>query len=67
MRVAVAIVLMICAQTAHADPGHLIEVAGHSHWIAGVAIGLAGLAALWGAKKGDAEAEADEEFEEEPA
>lgn len=38
--------------TAAAHPGHLADVAGHDHWVAGVAIGLAVLAGLWGALKG---------------
>lgn len=54
-----------------AHPGHWADVAGHDHWIAGAAIGLAGLAAIWGALKGkkekEAAAEAEEELEEETA
>ena len=53
---------------AAADPGHLIELAGHDHWIGGAAIGLAILAGIWGALKGGDEAEeAEEELEEEAA
>ncbi len=46
------------------------ELAGHDHWVAGAAIGLAGLAAIWGVlkgKKADKEAEPEEELEEEAA
>jgi len=32
--------------------GHLGEVAGHDHWVAGAAIGAAVLAGLYGAWKG---------------
>lgn len=65
-------VLLICAgSSAMAHPGHWADVAGHDHWIAGAAIGLAGLAAIWGALKGkkekEAAAEAEEELEEETA
>lgn len=59
-------VLLICAgSTALAHPGHWADAAGHDHWVAGVAIGLAGLAALWGALKGKKEKEAADEAEEE--
>ncbi|PJI92988.1 hypothetical protein BC777_1855 [Yoonia maricola] len=66
-------VMLICAgSSALAHPGHWADVAGHDHWAAGIAIGLAGLAAIWGALKGkknkDAEeAEPEEELEEETA
>lgn len=71
MRGLLTISLMLAATAGHAHPGHWADVAGHDHWVAGAAIGLAGLAALWGALKGkkakeDAPEEA-EELEEEPA
>lgn len=62
MRITLALTFICLAQVAQAHPGHLIEVAGHDHWVAGAAIALAGLAALWGALKGKEE-EADEEAE----
>ncbi len=40
------------AAPAVADPGHLADAGGHDHWVAGIAIGLAILAGLWGAWKG---------------
>lgn len=54
-----------------AHPGHMIEVAGHNHWLAGVAIGAAIGIALWGFAKGkkqdpEAEKESAEEINEEP-
>lgn len=55
---------IFAGSAAMAHPGHWADVAGHDHWVAGAAIGLAGLAALWGAlkgKKAEEEAEADEE------
>lgn len=67
-------VLLICAgSSALAHPGHWAEAAGHNHWAAGIAIGLAGLAALLGARKAKkerdaaADAEPEEELEEEAA
>ncbi|WP_037293133.1 DUF6732 family protein [Roseobacter sp. CCS2] len=65
-------VLLICTgSSVMAHPGHLADVAGHDHWAAGIAIGLAGLAAIWGAMKGkkerEAEANSEEELEEETA
>ncbi|NDU99442.1 DUF6732 family protein [Pseudoroseicyclus tamaricis] len=53
-----------------AHVGHIGELAGHDHWVAGAAIGAAVAAAVWGALKGrkdeggkdaaEAEAEGDE-------
>jgi len=52
---------------AWAHPGHLADLAGHDHVVAGIAIGLAGLAGLigWLAGKGDADADAEDEAEAE--
>jgi len=47
-----AVFLSLWAGAAFAHPGHLIEVAGHDHVLAGVAIGAAIAAGLWGALKG---------------
>jgi len=72
MRGLLTFIFLVAGSSAFAHPGHWAEVAGHGHWIAGAAIALAGLAALWGAskekaaKKDDIEAE-DEELEEETA
>lgn len=57
-----------------AHPGHLAEVAGHGHWVAGAAVGAAIIIGLWaglkgrGAKAGaaDTEATAETEAEAEP-
>lgn len=55
---------------ASAHVGHLGEMAGHDHWVAGIALGAALGVSLWGALKGktdkaedQAEAETDEEEE----
>lgn len=72
MRGFLALVLTVAGSSAAAHPGHWADVAGHDHWIAGAAIGLAGLAAIWGALKGkkalaEAEEAKEEELEEEAA
>ena len=70
MRAFLSLTLILAGSAAAAHPGHWADVAGHDHWIAGAAIGLAGLAALWGVLKGKkAKAEEPEEdaAEEEPA
>ncbi len=70
MRFFLTLSLVAFGQTAVAHPGHLADVAGHDHWVAGAAIGAAILIGLIGALKGkkDAEkAEAEPELEEEAA
>ena len=34
-----------------AHPGHLVDAAGHNHWVAGIALGAAGIAIVLGALK----------------
>ena len=66
MRILISLPLILAASAASAHPGHWGELAGHDHWVAGAAIGLAGLAAIWGAFKGkkkDPEPEQDAEEE----
>lgn len=55
------------ATPALAHVGHLGGLAGHDHWIAGIAIGAAVGVGIWGALKGrkDPEAEPAEEATEE--
>ena len=70
MRTVLSLMFVFAASAATAHPGHWGELAGHDHWIAGAAIGLAGLAAIWGAlkgKKSEEEAPEEEELEEEAA
>lgn len=68
MRFSLTCLLTILAQSAAAHPGHLVEAAGHNHWVAGAAIGIAIAVGIWGALKGDKEADEDiEELEEEAA
>jgi hypothetical protein len=62
------VLFILTAGSAAAHPGHLIELAGHDHWVGGAAIGIAILAGLWGAVKGGKdEEEVDEEAMEEEA
>lgn len=65
MRTLLTLTFVMLATSATAHPGHLIELAGHDHWAAGIAIGLAGLAGLWGAIKGGKEEASDEDSEAE--
>jgi hypothetical protein len=64
MRLLLTSILTMTGTAVAAHPGHWAEAAGHDHWAAGVAIGLAGLAALWGAAKGKKAKEEIEETEE---
>ncbi|MGX9856737.1 DUF6732 family protein [Limimaricola variabilis] len=43
---------LIMPGMAAAHPGHMTDLAGHDHWVAGAAIGLAIALGLWGALKG---------------
>lgn len=65
MKFSIFVVLTLSAGLAHADPGHLIGVAGHDHWLAAGAIGAAIAAGIWGAVKGKRD-DNQEEAEAEP-
>ena len=70
MRIFLTLMFAVFGQSATAHPGHWAELAGHGHWVAGAAIGLAVVAGLWGVLKGEKETDDDEpepEFEEETA
>ena len=70
MRGLLTLTLIFSGSAVAAHPGHWADIAGHDHWVAGAAIGLAGLAAIWGAlkgKKAQEEVEPEEELEEETA
>ena len=73
MRLALPLILALAPGLARAHPGHLVDVAGHDHWVAGAAIGLAVLVGLWGALKGrrkddpDPDPEGDDTADEEQA
>ncbi len=67
MRTTLALALIALASSAAADAGHIAEVAGHDHWIAGAALGLALGLTLWAAlkgKKGSDKLASEEEVEE---
>lgn len=71
MRGLLTLSLIFAGSAAVAHPGHWADLAGHDHWVAGAAIGLAGLAAIWGALKGkkakEEPVEAEDDLEEETA
>jgi len=60
MRLIATVVLGLTASSASAHAGHIADVAGHDHWVAGVAVGVAILVGLWGALKGEKTAKSDE-------
>ena len=69
MRQTLIIPLVLLPNAGFADPGHLGEIAGHSHWIALGALGLATAIGAWAAGAGkrkaeDAEAEVTDETPE---
>lgn len=49
---AATLVAIAIAGPATAHPGHVAGLAGHDHWVAGAAIGLAIAVGLWGALRG---------------
>lgn len=51
------ILLLIAPHGAWAHTGHLDTLAGHDHWVAGIALGAAAGLALWGWLKGDTDDE----------
>lgn len=67
MKILMTLVITGLAGPALAHPTHIIDLAGHNHWLAAAAIAAAAAAALWQAKKGkDADLESGaEEAEEE--
>ena len=65
MKFLITIISALIAGPAVAHTGHLIEVAGHDHVLIGAALAAAAAAALWGALKGDEDAEEAEEADTE--
>ncbi|WP_439103732.1 DUF6732 family protein [Celeribacter marinus] len=49
------------ASPTFAHVGHITDVAGHDHWVAGIALGIAVGVAAWGAIKGAKEDKAQAE------
>ncbi|QQA43194.1 DUF6732 family protein [Pelagovum pacificum] len=69
MRILIPLMTLL-AQPALAHPGHIAEVAGHGHWIALGAIGLAAVVGALGARKRakeKAETAPDQEADAEPS
>ncbi len=76
MRHFLILCLTLTASGAAAHPGHIADVAGHGHWVAGAAIGAAIALGLWealkgrrktGAKQGDGKKAKSDDTEEEAA
>ena len=69
MRFLTALPLGLAAAPLHAHAGHLGDLAGHDHWVAGAAVDIAIGLAAWGALKGrkDEPSEAEPEAEEQPS
>lgn len=65
MRYALSFLLLVTGSGAQAHPGHLADLAGHDHWVAGAAIGIAILTGIYGALKGQKKSDAEPEIEEE--
>lgn len=61
MRYVLTLLLMVAGSAVQAHPGHLADLAGHDHWVAGAAIGIAGLIAIIGAVKGKKSEDRDDE------
>lgn len=59
--------LLLSGGPAFAHVGHLGDLAGHDHWVAGAAIGAAVLVGLWGALKGAKAKDSDAEQPQDPA
>ncbi len=51
MRLSIILGALFASGSARADPGHLAGLAGHDHWAAAGAIGVAVAVALWGGLK----------------
>ena len=64
MKALLTVMFTLLPGLALAHPGHLAEVAGHDHVVAGIAIGVAVGVALWGALKGRKDAESEDEADE---
>lgn len=64
LKVSIALLATLWGHSAAAHPGHLIEAAGHDHWVAGIAIGAAIAVGIWGALKGEPKEETEDEPEE---
>lgn len=71
-RIFITLPMLLVTAPASAHVGHLGEIAGHDHWVAGAALGAALAVSIWGALKGkkdaeEAEQDTSDEGEEEAA
>ncbi len=66
MKSLMAMVFAGLAGPALAHPTHIIDLAGHNHWLAAAAVAAAAAAALWQAKKRGEQEPEDEEVEADP-
>lgn len=64
MKYSVFGIVILSAQRAVADPGHLISAAGHDHWLAAGAIAAAIAAGIWGGLKGKRDGEPAQEADD---
>ena len=64
MRIFIFPATILMASAAQAHPGHLIEAAGHDHWLGAAAIGAAIAIGLWKAAKDRRDQAVNEEAEE---
>ena len=64
MRPILSLTALLWAVPASAHPGHLAGLAGHEHWVAGAAIGLAVVIGLLGVLNGQKD-EGEEAAEDE--
>ena len=55
MRSILSLFVLLWAAPAFAHPGHLAGIAGHDHWVAGAAIGIAVVIGLLGVLHGQKE------------
>lgn len=55
----IASIFVVWGGVAQAHPGHLADLAGHDHWVAGAAIGIAILVGVYGALTGKPKASDD--------
>ncbi|WP_417250480.1 DUF6732 family protein [Celeribacter sp.] len=68
LRSVTALPLLLAAAPAVAHPGHITDtVAGHDHWVAGIALGIAAGVAIIGAIKSIKGSKAAQESENEAA
>ena len=67
MRIFLTILFVFGASAASAHVGHFGNLAGHDHWVAAGALGVAGLVAVWGALKGKKPDEKTPQPEAEPS